>query len=32
MNIPLKNWGRWGQNDQKGTLNLITPVEIKIAT
>ena len=32
MNTPLKNWGRWGQDDQKGTLNLITPVEIKIAT
>jgi kynurenine formamidase len=21
----LNNWGRWGENDQKGTLNLITP-------
>lgn len=21
----LSNWGRWGPNDQKGTLNLITP-------
>ncbi len=21
----LSNWGRWGQDDQKGTLNLITP-------
>jgi hypothetical protein len=25
------NWGRWGQNDQHGTLNLITPEEIKTA-
>ncbi len=21
----LSNWGRWGRNDQRGTLNLITP-------
>ena len=21
----LSNWGRWGENDQLGTLNLITP-------
>ena len=21
----LSNWGRWGPNDQRGTLNLITP-------
>jgi len=21
----LNNWGRWGPNDQKGTLNLVTP-------
>ncbi len=21
----LSNWGRWGENDQQGTLNLITP-------
>ena len=20
----FNNWGRWGENDQKGTLNLIT--------
>jgi hypothetical protein len=32
MSTPLKNWGRWGQDDQKGTLNLITPDKIKIAT
>ena len=31
MNTPLKNWNRWGQDDQKGTLNLITPDEIKTA-
>ena len=23
----LSNWGRWGQNDQKGALNLITPAK-----
>ena len=23
----LRNWGRWGPNDQKGTANLITPAE-----
>jgi hypothetical protein len=23
----LSNWGRWGKDDQKGTLNLITPVK-----
>jgi kynurenine formamidase len=21
----LSNWGRWGENDQRGTLNLVTP-------
>ena len=21
----LKNWGRWGPDDEKGTLNFITP-------
>ncbi len=21
----LNNWGRWGPNDERGTLNLITP-------
>jgi kynurenine formamidase len=31
MNTPLKNWGRWGQDDQKGTINLISPDEIKVA-
>ena len=23
----LSNWGRWGENDQRGTLNLITPAK-----
>ncbi len=31
MNANIKNWGRWGQDDQQGTLNLITPEEIKTA-
>jgi kynurenine formamidase len=22
---PRRNWGRWGENDQRGTINLITP-------
>lgn len=26
-----KNWGRWGPNDDKGTLNLITPEKTKAA-
>ena len=26
-----KNWGRWGKDDQKGTLNLITPAVRKQA-
>ncbi|HEY4355277.1 MAG TPA: cyclase family protein [Acidobacteriaceae bacterium] len=26
------NWGRWGKDDQRGTLNLITPAKIKQAT
>jgi kynurenine formamidase len=25
------NWGRWGEEDQKGTLNLVTPERIKRA-
>jgi hypothetical protein len=32
MITPLKIWGRWGQDDQKWTLNLVTPDKIKIAT
>ena len=24
----LSNWGRWGDDDQIGTLNLITPQDI----
>ncbi len=27
----LSNWGRWGKDDQKGTLNLITPARRKQA-
>ena len=27
----VKNWGRWGKDDQKGTLNLITPEKRKQA-
>ena len=27
----LNNWGRWGDNDQKGTVNLITPAKREAA-
>ncbi|HET6883630.1 MAG TPA: cyclase family protein [Pirellulales bacterium] len=27
----LSNWGRWGKDDQRGTLNLITPAKQKAA-
>ena len=27
----LSNWGRWGRNDQRGTLNLITPEKTREA-
>lgn len=27
----LRNWGRWGPDDQKGTANLITPAKIQSA-
>ncbi|MBL6958616.1 MAG: cyclase family protein [Rhodospirillales bacterium] len=27
----LKNWGRWGDDDEKGTLNFVGPEEIKAA-
>jgi hypothetical protein len=27
----LKNWGRWGAEDEKGTLNYITPDKIRAA-
>src|SRR4030088_471642 len=27
----LSNWGRWGKDDQLGTLNLITPAKRKAA-
>jgi kynurenine formamidase len=29
--VELSNWGRWGKDDQKGTLNLITPAKRKQA-
>ncbi len=29
--VELSNWGRWGKDDQKGTLNLITPEKRKQA-
>src|SRR2546425_12515038 len=28
----VSNWGRWGQDDQRGTLNLITPARVAAAT
>ncbi len=28
----LSNWGRWGSDDQRGTLNLITPEKTRAAT
>jgi hypothetical protein len=27
----FSNWGRWGQDDQKGAVNLITPAKRKQA-
>ncbi|MCU1336436.1 MAG: Cyclase [Bryobacterales bacterium] len=27
----LSNWGRWGKDDQRGTVNLITPAKVKHA-
>ena len=27
----LRNWGRWGPDDQKGTANLITPEKVQAA-
>src|SRR5689334_18151402 len=27
----LSNWGRWGKDDQRGTVNLITPAKVKQA-
>jgi len=29
--VELSNWGRWGKDDEKGTLNLITPQKRKQA-
>ena len=31
MMTTLSNWGRWGREDQMGTLNLITPKKRKQA-
>ena len=31
MMTSLSNWGRWGKDDQRGTLNLITPEKRKQA-
>jgi len=28
----LKNWGRWGEDDQRGTLNLIIPEKVAAAS
>jgi kynurenine formamidase len=28
----LSNWGRWGPDDQRGTLNLVTPEKVRAAT
>jgi hypothetical protein len=27
----LSNWGRWGQDDQRGTLNLLSPQKTRRA-
>ena len=29
--VATNNWGRWGDDDQRGTLNLITPEAVKAA-
>lgn len=29
MGDKLRNWGRWGKDDQLGTLNFITPAKVK---
>src|SRR5260221_1288025 len=31
MEQSLSNWGRWGQDDERGTLNLVTPEKTKQA-
>src|SRR5437016_3365096 len=28
----IRNWGRWGPNDEKGTANLITPAKVQSAS
>jgi kynurenine formamidase len=32
MFASVSNWGRWGSDDQRGTLNLITPQRVSAAT
>jgi hypothetical protein len=27
----VKNWGRWGPDDERGTLNYLTPAEVAAA-
>jgi kynurenine formamidase len=27
----LRNWGRWGRDDQRGTTNLISPEQVRVA-
>ena len=31
MSKRVKNWGRWGPDDQLGTLNFVTPDDIRKA-
>jgi len=31
METELSNWGRWGKDDERGTLNLVTPEKTKAA-
>src|SRR6266478_626284 len=31
MEQSLSNWGRWGKDDERGTLNLVTPEKTKQA-
>src|SRR3974390_2378620 len=31
MEQSLSNWGRWGRDDERGTLNLVTPEKTKQA-
>jgi hypothetical protein len=31
MFMELSNWGRWGKDDQLGTVNLVTPAKVRQA-